>query len=403
MQSYNYTPHDTYYGQLSGALEALDCGTTTILDHAHGCYTAEHAQRAMDATIASGARAVFALSPVTRIENWDQDACTPSQDILPDWILNTVERWASEGGTDGLAGRVLTGFGFDLFFLPKEMIRGIWARVRDSGAQLITSHVCRNAIFGQTSTVQLLDSYDLLKSHSEGGVRLVVSHGNRISKADIALLAKHNIYISSTPESEAQMGLGCAMALEPAVNACLGIDCHTNSTSSILQMGRTLLQLKRQETNERVLDKDGSPKQIRGSTTEVFNLATIHGARALGLEDRTGSLAVGKKADIVVFDYENSVSMLCAGDYDPLVSVVRHSDVRDIEMVIVGGVVRKERGRLVDVEMEKETLSWKEVARRTRESQAEIQKRNDGVSLAKGREMVVKMFHIDESKLLGVD
>lgn len=40
--SYTYTPADTYWGQLSGCLEAIHAGTTTVLDHAHIAYSAEH-------------------------------------------------------------------------------------------------------------------------------------------------------------------------------------------------------------------------------------------------------------------------------------------------------------------------------------------------------------------------
>ena len=42
MACYSFEPEDIYWGQLAGCLEALDAGTTTVLDHAHGCYTAEH-------------------------------------------------------------------------------------------------------------------------------------------------------------------------------------------------------------------------------------------------------------------------------------------------------------------------------------------------------------------------
>lgn len=404
MQCYNYTPSDSYYGQLSGALEALDCGTTTVLDHAHGCYTAEHAQRIMDATIASGIRGLIALSSVTRVEQWDHNTCTPSQDVWPPWLLETILRWARESGDAGIHNRVHPALGFDLFFLPKEMLQGIWTSIRSAGIKLITSHVCRNAIFSQASTVQLMDAYNLLPNAPDGGVRWLVSHGNRLEKADIDLLHKHDVYISTTPETEAQMGLGNAMAFKPGVKACLGVDCHSNNSSSILSQARTLMQLKRQETNWPILENRESPRTVKGTTTEVFNMATINGARALGMEDSIGSLAVGKKADIVVFDYDNSVSMLCAGEYDPLVSVVRHSDLRDIEMVIVDGIVRKRGGKLVDVEVDGgEKVAWKEIAKKTRASQAEIQRRIEGVSFKKAEEMLVGMMQIDETKLLNVN
>ncbi|KFY08504.1 hypothetical protein V492_06171 [Pseudogymnoascus sp. VKM F-4246] len=42
IQSYNFTPEDIFWGQLSGCLEAIDAGTTYVLDHSHGTYTIEH-------------------------------------------------------------------------------------------------------------------------------------------------------------------------------------------------------------------------------------------------------------------------------------------------------------------------------------------------------------------------
>ncbi|KFY95915.1 hypothetical protein V500_02618, partial [Pseudogymnoascus sp. VKM F-4518 (FW-2643)] len=41
-QSFNYTPEDMFWGQLGGCLEAIDAGTTFVLDHSHSIYTAEH-------------------------------------------------------------------------------------------------------------------------------------------------------------------------------------------------------------------------------------------------------------------------------------------------------------------------------------------------------------------------
>ena len=42
MQSYNYTPKDVFWGQLGGCLEAMDAGTTCIVDQAHMTYSADH-------------------------------------------------------------------------------------------------------------------------------------------------------------------------------------------------------------------------------------------------------------------------------------------------------------------------------------------------------------------------
>jgi hypothetical protein len=42
MQSFNYTPEDVFWGQLGGCLEAIDAGTTFVVDHAHMTYSPEH-------------------------------------------------------------------------------------------------------------------------------------------------------------------------------------------------------------------------------------------------------------------------------------------------------------------------------------------------------------------------
>lgn len=406
LQCYNFTPQDMYWGELAGALEALDAGTTFVLDHAHGCRTAEHAQRVMDATLASGIRSVVALAPLVAVEKWDREAFVLSQDVWPAWVMETITKWGKELVGTQNESRVLPGLGFDLYFLPKEMIQGIWKQSKEVGVKLISSHLQTGAITGNDSKIQLLKSYGLLEGPEKGGPGLtfVAVHANGMPKEDLDALAQAGFYVSSTPETEAQMGIGKPMALDPGVKASLGIDCHCNNSSSIMSQARTLLQLKRQETNQVVIDKGGAPKKIRGTTTEAFNLATIDGARAVGLEKEIGSLEVGKKADIVVFDYDNSVGMLCAGDHDPLVAVVRHSEARDIEMVIVDGVIRKKDGKLVDVVGDNgEKLSWREVARQTRASQAEINKRIEGVNLQKAQDAVKMMFQVDESKIFGVD
>lgn len=210
------------------------------------------------------------------------------------------------------------------------------------------------------------------------------------------------------------MGLGYPIALHSAFrstntssNAGLGIDCHSNNPSSILLQARALLQLTRAQHNNKHLKEDKFPAaDVLSSTEEIFNLATIRGARSLGLETKIGSIQEGKKADIVIFDAEGSVGMLCATEFDPLVGVVRFSEAADIEFVIVDGMVRKRNGRLVDVETsgassgEGHNLPWREVAHKVRGSQKGIQERIDRLSMEKGRESLFNAFHVNESNLV---
>ena len=80
---------------------------------------------------------------------------------------------------------------------------------------------------------------------------------------------------------------------------------------------------------------------------DVFAMATLNGARALGLEHELGSLAVGKKADLVVLDCRRAH---LTPNTDPLGNLVHVAQGRDVEMVVVDGRIVVEDGHatLVD-------------------------------------------------------
>jgi cytosine/adenosine deaminase-related metal-dependent hydrolase len=248
---------------------------------------------------------------------------------------------------------------------------GLFSRIRASGIKLITIHVAKNAIFGRSSTVDLLKDYGLL------GKDILVSHGTCLEEHEYKILKDAGIYISSTPDTEAQMGMGVPVCFNEGLNGCLGVDCHVNNSSFMLDQARTGLLLKRAQHNDRLIGERKYPKILPGDAVQAFNLATIQGARACGMEKEIGSLAVGKRADVVVFNGEESMGMLGATEHDPMVAVITFSSIRDIECVIVDGVIKKERGMLVDIDMKGKKTPWRDVAKKLRRSREEVQKRLD--------------------------
>ena len=119
-------------------------------------------------------------------------------------------------------------------------------------------------------------------------------------------------------------------------------------------------------------------------------MGTIQGARAVHM-DQTGSLTEGKLADIVTFD-ATSPSMICAAEQDPVAAVVRHSSIRDIETVIIDGIVRKEAGRLLPIKAEskialggEKQLAWNEVAQNLVRSRERIQSKIDKLDIEAAR------------------
>jgi cytosine/adenosine deaminase-related metal-dependent hydrolase len=102
---------------------------------------------------------------------------------------------------------------------------------------------------------------------------------------------------------------------------------------------------------QRALDNDEARKtqgQLPSTSTvsceEALGWITIQGARALGLEDRIGSLSPGKQADMVLIraDLLNMLPL-----HDPVASVVMQTSLANVDTVLVAGEIRKRNGRLV--------------------------------------------------------
>ena len=129
-----------FWGQLGGCFEALDAGTTCIVDNAHMGAGPEHGAAALSATVASGIRAIYCygVSPL-RTKEWTRDSFILDKTPLPDWLLTQMEVLAKHAPF-GVDKRVQLGFFFDSYFLPQDVIIKTFNYVRSLGVRLITSH-----------------------------------------------------------------------------------------------------------------------------------------------------------------------------------------------------------------------------------------------------------------------
>ncbi|KAJ0426169.1 hypothetical protein BJY00DRAFT_307669 [Aspergillus carlsbadensis] len=389
IQSFNYTPEDIFWGQLAGCQESIHSGVTTVVDHAHMTYSAEHATEAIRASASSGLRTFFCYTPIWRIKEWSSDEPVEyDEEFLPEWWFSTLESLAKSAPFGN--GRVRLGLGFEAFNLPREVVQDLWTRCCSLGIKLFTTHYVANSM---KNSIALLKEYALL-DHT-----ILFSHINGISPSDAQTLLAHGAHFSSTPETELQMGLGEPVAFNPDLkyNASIGIDCHANNSADILTQLRLGMQHARAAENARAVAAGEYPS-VKIKLEEVFNLGTLQGARAVGMEGDIGSIEVGKLADLVVFD-ATSLSMVCAAEEDPLASVLLHANVGDVEMVIVDGAVRKEAGRLVDVGVldgidgkTGQFLSQRETSARLLESREKILERAAGQDAGRGMEFLYRTF-----------
>jgi cytosine/adenosine deaminase-related metal-dependent hydrolase len=263
------------------------------------------------------------------------------------------------------------------------------------------------------SIPNLLRDYGLLKSD------ILLSHGTGSTDEEFKLLKDAGVYVSCTPGTESQMAHGDLVGFRPDVLGSLGSDCHSNNHASILHAIDTGLAVARALRNHKLLSDGHFPRYVEPTTLQAFNLATVSGAKAVGMGDTIGRLEVGRQADILVFGTD-SPGMTCVTEHDPLTAIVRHANVSDIETTIIGGRILKHEGKLVDIpvregqikvwdgsarvneEVVKDgKLTWAQVRGELRRSRAKIQKSIEGVNIELAKEKVLEMWgHRDGENVL---
>jgi cytosine/adenosine deaminase-related metal-dependent hydrolase len=291
-QSMQYTPKDVFYGQLAGMLEGIAAGTTTVVDHAHISCSAEHVKLAIAATASSGIRSVFGYTAMMRVKHFNPLEFHPNP--FEDWVMKTFHELADHGPFGD--GRIMLGFAFDLFFLPAEMVKGIFAQVKARGVKTIT---CHGSVSLTASVIHDLNNLDLLDES------VIISHGGIIPRADAELLKSKGAHLSSTPSTELQMAAGRPFCFDASFldggasgdsiglqdNASIGVDCHSCAAGSIVSEARVGLQNARNHFNEHHMKSKQIPRTLPVSLSveAAFNLATIKGAEAVRMEDQIGA------------------------------------------------------------------------------------------------------------------
>ncbi|HZE35785.1 MAG TPA: amidohydrolase family protein [Candidatus Eisenbacteria bacterium] len=188
---------------------------------------------------------------------------------------------------------LLIGFGT----CSETLIRGAHALGERHGTgwgmMQFASHPSRKT--ADTLPLRALDDWGVL------GPRTKLAHMVHVDEDDIALLARRDVKISHCPSAALKHVKGLfahgrfAEMLEAGVTVSLGGDSANGSNHFDMLRLMSLAGLVPKDAH---LDPAVMPPEL------VLEMATIHGARALGLGDEIGSLEPGKRADLVIFDLD---------------------------------------------------------------------------------------------------
>ncbi len=172
-------------------------------------------------------------------------------------------------------------------------------------------------------------------------VPAIAAHCVQVTDEDIEILKNKNVSVVTNPASNMKLGNGFApigKMLEKGVNVCLGTDGAASNNCLNMFHELSLLTLIHKGTGK-------TPQCV--SAREGFRIATINGAKALGLESQIGSIEVGKKADLAILDL-NTPSLTPRNN---LIAALSYSaNGSEVETVIINGQITMENRKLLTVD-----------------------------------------------------
>ncbi|MDH3634703.1 MAG: TRZ/ATZ family hydrolase [Gammaproteobacteria bacterium] len=173
--------------------------------------------------------------------------------------------------------------------------------------------------------LERLDQLNLLNSN------LVAVHMTELNEFEIERIAEAGVNVAHCPESNLKLGSGiCPVAalLDKGINVCLGTDgAASNNDLDLLGEMRTAAMLA----------KGSSGNASACNARQAIEMATVNGARALGMADRIGSIEVGKYADLIAI---NLAEFNTQPLYEPVVQIVYAASSRQVSHVWIDGIAQ---------------------------------------------------------------
>lgn len=313
-----YRPQDSYCAVRLGAMEGLASGITTVHDWSHNTLSPAHAAAEVQALADLGVRARFSYG-------WGQGhALDHPMDLAG---LSAFAKAHPAGGLIGLGAALRTPVANPRGAVSVDALAREFEVVRGLGLP-ITMHA-------RPTIVPVLHQHGLL------GPDLQLIHPQGFTEEDIALLAGQGCSVSCSPlievhYAQAMRGVIQFQELEQAgVRQSLSVDSSSASANAdFFNCMRVLLFSHKQRFGARV---PLTPRRL-------LQLATLDGARDLGLDAVTGSLTPGKQADIqlVRLDALNMVPVS-----DPAHALVYSAQPANVDTVMVDGRLQLHAGRFV--------------------------------------------------------
>ncbi len=318
------TPRDIYNSTRLGTAEALNAGITTVHSWFHNVRSRAHAEADVFAIKDAGLRGRWSFGQ--QIDQSDKELIRLDDlaGMHRDW-----SRYSNDGLIDlGMAWRGM----YRSEWAPPEVYRTELEKARSLGIP-VTVHIATTG-----------DRTGHIEAHQKAGllgpdINIVHAVGTRPD--ELQMVKDSGASVSITPLTEMRAGYGNVKLLEymnAGVKVGIGIDTAPQAGSADMSkaMSACVGVANMQSAN-----------MFKLSPRRALQLATIDGARVLGIDDKVGSLAPGKRADLIMV----STNGLNMGVFtDPANMIVECMQPQNIGLVVVDGRILKDQGRLTAID-----------------------------------------------------
>jgi cytosine/adenosine deaminase-related metal-dependent hydrolase len=317
----HYRPQDMYIGNLVTALGCIDAGITCIIDNSHNSRSSAHSDSAVQALIDSGIRAVHA-SGAPQNGNWDRQW---PQDLA------RLQKQFFTSNDQLVTLRMFSGLNRDNYAIARKL--GLRITTEFTGA-------------GGAPTLEEFWKEKLL------GPQVTYNHCNALPDATWERIRESGGTVNVCPRSDPQYALGEGIpafqkALDHGVRPGLSVDNEISYGTDMFTEMRVVFNIQRAWATYRKVNGDANaPKLV--NVREVLECATVNGAACAGLSDKCGTLTPGKEADIVMIRTDD-INLYPSNN--AIGTVVAAADTKNVDTVIIGGAIRKFRGKMIGVNM----------------------------------------------------
>lgn len=317
--------HNHVSGLLGGA-ESLLSGVTTVVEHNFLNRSTELARATIEGMRETGLRVAYArtamdlgeLAPPGALETAGE--ATDAVDALIDAV----------GSGDPMLS-VLSGPNTPGVSASAELVTAMHRHAKERGLRQ-SMHVAENAgvvaavrdRYGVDGVVRWLDGLGVLDD------TVIAPHSVALDPGEVETMARRGVHVSHNPVSNMFLGDGVAPVVDLLAaggHVCLGTDgAASNNSQDMIQVLKMASILQRAHRLE--------PAAV--PPMQALEMATINGARALGLDGLIGSIEPGKRADLVIIDLDNPHATVM---HDPVSQVVYAANAGDVRTVLVDGRV----------------------------------------------------------------